>query len=161
MPQTDGRTTDEFWFHELCWHSQAELKNVMVLQSEDCTKNCTAWEHSLSGLVWTECPTRPHTQGAPRGGCYLHPSHRLAQVLSDVPWPSSMSWVVPSQWCKVANYGDSTLSDRHPRRFPLDDADRERGIIPHVQSLQPTRWLPREVKQRGTSLPVPQWPVAY
>ncbi len=34
MPQTDGRrttddrrrTTDEFWFHELCWHSQAELK---------------------------------------------------------------------------------------------------------------------------------------
>ncbi len=33
MPQTDdggrtdGRTTDEFRFHELCWHSQAELKN--------------------------------------------------------------------------------------------------------------------------------------
>ena len=27
MPQTDGRrTTDKFRFHELCWHSQAELK---------------------------------------------------------------------------------------------------------------------------------------
>ncbi len=24
--RTDGRTTDEFRFHELCWHSQAELK---------------------------------------------------------------------------------------------------------------------------------------
>ncbi len=23
---TGWRTTDEFWFHELCWHSQAELK---------------------------------------------------------------------------------------------------------------------------------------
>ncbi len=23
---TDGWTTYEFWFHELCWHSQAELK---------------------------------------------------------------------------------------------------------------------------------------
>ncbi len=30
-------------------------KNVMVLQS----KNCTVWEHSLSGQVWTKCPTRP------------------------------------------------------------------------------------------------------
>ena len=28
MPQTDGRRTDEFWCHELCWHSQAELKSV-------------------------------------------------------------------------------------------------------------------------------------
>ncbi len=25
--------------------------------------------NSLSGQVWTKCPTRPDTQGAPRGGC--------------------------------------------------------------------------------------------
>ncbi len=37
------------------------------------SKNCTVWEHSLSGQVWTKCPTRPDTQGAPRGGCSLHP----------------------------------------------------------------------------------------
>ncbi len=36
------------------------------------SKNCTVWEHSLSGQVWTKCP-RPDTQGAPRGGCSLHP----------------------------------------------------------------------------------------
>ncbi len=36
MPQTDGRTddrrrtTDEFWFHELCWHSQAELIKIGI-----------------------------------------------------------------------------------------------------------------------------------
>ncbi len=34
-------------------------KNVMVLQ----TKNCTVWEHSLSGQVWTKCLTRPDIQG--------------------------------------------------------------------------------------------------
>ncbi len=27
--RTDGRTTDKLRFHELCWHSQAELKIVM------------------------------------------------------------------------------------------------------------------------------------
>ncbi len=37
------------------------------------SKNCTVWEHSLSGQVWTKCPTRPDTQGAPQGGCSLHP----------------------------------------------------------------------------------------
>ncbi len=37
------------------------------------SKHCTVWEHSLSGKVWTKCPTRPDTQGAPRGGCSLHP----------------------------------------------------------------------------------------
>ena len=43
--------------------SQSPLeKNVVVLQS----KNCTVWEHSLSGQVWTKCP-RPDTQGAPWG----------------------------------------------------------------------------------------------
>ncbi len=36
------------------------------------SKNCTVWEHSLSGQVWTKCLTRPDTQGAPRGGCSLH-----------------------------------------------------------------------------------------
>ena len=37
------------------------------------SKNCTVWEHLLSGQVWTKCPTRPDTQGAPREGCSLHP----------------------------------------------------------------------------------------
>ncbi len=48
-------------------------RTKMVLQSENCTKNCTVWEHSLSSQVWTKCPTRPDTQGVPRGGCSLHP----------------------------------------------------------------------------------------
>ncbi len=30
---TDGRTTDKFWFHELCWHSQAELKIHLKIPS--------------------------------------------------------------------------------------------------------------------------------
>ncbi len=44
------------------------------------SKNCTVWEHSLSGKVWTKCPTRPDTQGAPRGGCYLHPNYLLKKT---------------------------------------------------------------------------------
>ncbi len=40
-------------------------KSIQTLQS----KNCTVREHSRSGQVWTKCPTRPDTQGAPRGGC--------------------------------------------------------------------------------------------
>ncbi len=38
---------------------------IQSLQS----KNCTVWEHVLSGQVWTKCPTRPDTQGVPQGGC--------------------------------------------------------------------------------------------
>ncbi len=41
------------------------------------SKNCTVWEHSLSGQAWTKYPSRPDTQGAPRGGCSLHPSNEL------------------------------------------------------------------------------------
>ncbi len=36
--QMDGRmdeTTDKFRFHELCWHSQAELKDVRAPDSQD------------------------------------------------------------------------------------------------------------------------------
>ncbi len=29
-------------------------------------KHCTVWEHSLSGQVWTKCPTRPDTQATGR-----------------------------------------------------------------------------------------------
>ncbi len=39
------------------------------------SKNCTVWEHLLSGQIWTKCPTKPDTQGAPRGGCSLHPTY--------------------------------------------------------------------------------------
>ncbi len=42
----------------------------------DCnvnSRNCTVWEHSLSGQVWTKCPTRPDTHGAPQGGCVQAP----------------------------------------------------------------------------------------
>ncbi len=35
------------------------------------------WECSLSGQVWTKCPTRPDTQGAPRGGCSHAPHHPI------------------------------------------------------------------------------------
>ncbi len=45
------------------------------------SKNCTVWEHLLSGQVWTKCQTRPDTQGAPRGGCSLHP------VICGSRWP--------------------------------------------------------------------------
>ncbi len=36
---TDGRTTDEFWFHELCWHSQAELKTSEDVTSFEVSRN--------------------------------------------------------------------------------------------------------------------------
>ncbi len=47
-------------------------KNAMVKQVQSPrqkSKNCTVWEHSLSGKVWTKYPTRLDTQGAPRWGC--------------------------------------------------------------------------------------------
>ncbi len=46
------------------------------------SKNCTVWEHSLSGQIWTKCPTRPDTQGAPRGGCSLHPYIKMKWYVS-------------------------------------------------------------------------------
>ncbi len=50
----DGRTTDEFRFHELCWHSQSELTKCSRDRMEgpqlysrmirgECTSNC-AWQ---------------------------------------------------------------------------------------------------------------------
>ncbi len=47
------------------------------------SKNCTGWEHSLSGQVWTKCPTRPDTQGAPRGGCSHGPQTAVGLPIYD------------------------------------------------------------------------------
>ena len=44
-------------------------KQVIMIATSIQSKHCTVWEHSLSGQVWTKCPTRPDTQAAPRGGC--------------------------------------------------------------------------------------------
>ena len=68
--------------------SQQE-KNVfffLALQSENCTKNCNVWEHSLSGQVWTKCPKRPDTQSAPRGSCSHAP-------LSNIKCDASANYV--------------------------------------------------------------------
>ncbi len=73
-------------------------------------KHCTVWEHSLSGQVWTKCPTRPDTQGVPRGGCSLHREKhdRLLrncrtsswQVL-DCRWVTSIKKIRPKEWTKL------------------------------------------------------------
>ncbi len=48
------------------------------------SKNCTVWEHLLSGQVGTKCPTRPDTQGAPWGGCSHAPLPHWVIVMSSV-----------------------------------------------------------------------------
>ncbi len=54
--QTDGRTTDEFRFHELSWHSQAELK-IRWMQCDIHTSIIhTIGEKGLTNLrmCWTD-----------------------------------------------------------------------------------------------------------
>ncbi len=55
MPQTDGRRTDEFWFHELCWHSQAELKMApqisMLLPVAPATRRDGRQTQNLNSMV--------------------------------------------------------------------------------------------------------------
>ncbi len=40
------------------------------------SKNCTVWEHSLSGQVWAKCPTRPDTQGTHVEAALMNPCLR-------------------------------------------------------------------------------------
>ncbi len=53
--------------------SQSPLEKMLWFCSlrTALSKNCTVWEHSLSGPVWTKCPTRSDTQGARHGEAAL------------------------------------------------------------------------------------------
>ncbi len=68
--------------------SQSARKKMLWFYSlrTALSKNCTVWEHSLSGQVWTKFPTRHDTQGAPRGGCSLHPHsvYHTATMISHI-----------------------------------------------------------------------------
>ncbi len=74
------------------------LMSLKLLQS----KNCNVWEHSsLSTQAWTKCPTRPDTQGAPRGGC----SHFKKKNKIDLQTLGSVT-----QKCKRKTYDTSPTS---------------------------------------------------
>ncbi len=45
------------------------------------SKNCTVWEHSLSSQVWTKCPTRPDTQGAPQEAALCTPTQCVYEIV--------------------------------------------------------------------------------
>ncbi len=56
--------------------------------------------NSLSSQVWTKCPTRPDTRGAPRGGCSHAPLHNYRShmavrhkpyLFQSGKWPSRVS----------------------------------------------------------------------
>ncbi len=48
-----------------------------VNSSRYSLRNALCESNSLSGQVWTKCPTTPDTQGAPLGGCSHAPRLRL------------------------------------------------------------------------------------
>ncbi len=67
--------------------------------------------NSLSGQVWTKCPTRPGTQGAPQGGCSHGPRKFVGALMPIslyqcigtltppfIQWPC---WPFQKSWCNA------------------------------------------------------------
>ena len=83
--RTDGRTTDEFLFHELCWHSQAELKIPIQL-------------HAKSRVFWNQClPYCTKCTSTPKLCTFIHLYAYTQKSVPFVLWPtvSNLQPVLP------------------------------------------------------------------
>ncbi len=67
-----GEFTRWWWYHTVHWK-----KNKMLWfysRELHCLRTALCESIRYQAKAWTKCPTRPDTQGAPRGGYSLHPT---------------------------------------------------------------------------------------
>ncbi len=79
-----------WWYHSLTAHqpigsysAKTGDNDCNVSSSRYSLRTALCESNSLSGQVWTKCPTRPDTQGAPQGGCSLAPRNSHGMPLTN------------------------------------------------------------------------------